>query len=1053
MNETLDIKDFSLGSNVTDSDRILLAKADGNYFAGAITVEDFKDNFLKDAFATKDIQFKNVDPNSEGSFVIDNQITPYAKIVLEGTRLTFPISVYNQEDGSTGKILIFQTGGKRVVLNNMLGNIDMPTRNGTVALIEYYCLDSLIYCHSTMIIPDVQYNAPNKINDLSTVYYDSTIIQLTWSAPHGDQLSDKVDGYDIRYSNQEVNADSDLIWIGMTKFDQSDSIIPLNPFEIQNLTLSELKANQEYYIYVKSYQIINGARYYSLASNFAYGKTTSNASEEGKVYRIQLNSDQINIRKNPNKNSAGQLRKVENLIDETNLNQFLDTGYIDTDNVTYNTEWGLFSYGRDTAYMSIIIDLSQQYILDKLFMLPSSNSVFSIFTKKDFGYTSQRLKIVSFIKNKWSTIDFQKTTARFIILCCDQQQFCSSSTNPKINVDEYGVPDPYYNWDLGSFLNMLVYGTSVSERPDKIKPVAANTVSPLTMDQFVCTNGHFYQSGRIHAMCSGEKVRLYGHPGQFGAFTNNNTLVEPNTLEDIKFRLNNIPWVIQNGPGLQFQSLLENTYKPYNLKPFLAMTGVLDYCRLVWNTQKYDHCSPVDHYYFDNMWSPLPKNSKQGIDEYLNITTNPNNYRIYSKLAYALAAKYGKNEIQNSENFIWSSPDYPVAEPMETGLDLLSGFEYGNEVDRSWEGFINYKLPEEKAAALISVYDANGGYVDLNGNSTYGSKNADNSFYIVSPGNASASSGYEFNMYLHIRDYNLANNIPFDALNQHIYCSYIWLESYDSSVETAQYAITMEKALELSELNGQEIRKQIDLRNRYMPNKPFWITEFGYGEGGARGSQSRLQCYSMPGRIVNSNWTIPDRHRSDIKGAWTIRGFLYLMGLGVDMINHYITMSDHEWFGGNGPGLEMFRWDEFTDNTPNAKYNAIQQYEGTGGRGGFYCFGLFGNTLANGAYPISRSYWYIAQFRKLLKDYIFLGTKKYNADEKVMIYCFRKKNEEKGAYVIYYNDDQNNGIANVQLELPQNAITATLHTQYIPKLNKYYQHHIQPLLKTCILNY
>lgn len=1034
MNETLDIRDFSLGSNVTDSDRILLARANDDYFAGAITVEDFKDNFLKDAFATKDIQFKNVNPNSEGSFVIDNQITPYAKIVLEGTRLTFPISVYNQEDGSTGKILIFQTGGKHVVLNNMLGNIDMPTKNGTVALIEYYCLDSLIYCHSVTIIPDVQYNAPNKINDLSTVYYDSTIIQLTWSAPHGDQLSDKVDGYDIRYSNQEVNADSDLIWIGMTKLDQSNSIIPLNPFEIQNLTLSELKANQEYYIYVKSYQIINGARYYSLASNFAYGKTTSNASEEGKVYRIQLNSDQIHIRKNPNKDSAGRLRKVENLIDETNLNQFLDTGYIDTDNITYNTEWGLFSYGRDTAYMSIIIDLSQQYILDKLFMLPSSSSVFSIFTKKDFGYTSQRLKIVSFIKNKWSTIDFQNTTARFIILCCDQQQFCASSTNPKINVDEYGVPDPYYNWDLGSFLNMIVYGTSVSEKPDKIKPVAAHTVSPLTMDQFVCTNGHFYQSGRIHAMCSGEKVRLYGHLGQFGAFTNNTTLVEPNTLEDIKFRLNNIPWVINNGPGVGLQELLETTYKPYGLKPFITGTGVLDYCRLVWNTWTYNNCSPVDNYYFDNMWSPLPKNSKQGIDEYLNITTNPNNYRIYSKLAYALAAKYGKNEIQNSENFIWSSPDYPVAEPMETGLDLLSGFEYGNEVDRSWEGFINYKLPEEKAAVLISVYDANGGYVDLNGNSTYGSKNADNSFYIVSPGNASSSSGYEFNVYLHIRDYNLANNIPFDVLNQHIYCSNIWLDSYNSSVETAQYAIPIEKSLELSELNGQEVRKQIDFRNRYIPNKPFWITEFGYGEGGARGSQSRLQCHSIPGRIVNSNWTIPDRHRSDIKGAWTIRGFLYFMGLGVDMVNHYITMSDSEWFGGNGPGLEMFRWDEFIDNTPSAKYNAIQQYEGTGGRGGFNCFGLFGHPLFNGAYPISRSYWYIAQFRTLLKDYIFLGIKKYDYGEKVMIYCFRKKNEEKGAYVVYYNDDQNNGIANVQLELPQNTTIATLHTQYIPKL-------------------
>ena len=60
---------------------------------------------------------------------------------------------------------------------------------------------------------------------------------------------------------------------------------------------------------------------------------------------------------------------------------------------------------------------------------------------------------------------------------------------------------------------MLIYGTSINNKPDKLKPVAANNTVPLTVDQYVCTNGHFYQSGRIHAMCSGEKVRLFGHPG------------------------------------------------------------------------------------------------------------------------------------------------------------------------------------------------------------------------------------------------------------------------------------------------------------------------------------------------------------------------------------------------------------------------------------------------------------------------------------------------------------------------------------------------------------
>jgi hypothetical protein len=49
-------------------------------------------------------------------------------------------------------------------------------------------------------------------------------------------------------------------------------------------------------------------------------------------------------------------------------------------------------------------------------------------------------------------------------------------------------------------------------------------------------------------MCSGERVRLFGHPGQFCVFGTvnglDNTVVMPETLEDVKFRFNDIPWVI-----------------------------------------------------------------------------------------------------------------------------------------------------------------------------------------------------------------------------------------------------------------------------------------------------------------------------------------------------------------------------------------------------------------------------------------------------------------------------------------------------------------------------
>jgi hypothetical protein len=40
--------------------------------------------------------------------------------------------------------------------------------------------------------------------------------------------------------------------------------------------------------------------------------------------------------------------------------------------------------------------------------------------KKDFGYEPERLQVVTFDNNKWSTINLQNTVARFIILLCDQ---------------------------------------------------------------------------------------------------------------------------------------------------------------------------------------------------------------------------------------------------------------------------------------------------------------------------------------------------------------------------------------------------------------------------------------------------------------------------------------------------------------------------------------------------------------------------------------------------------------------------------------------------------
>jgi len=109
-----------------------------------------------------------------------------------------------------------------------------------------------------------------------------------------------------------------------------------------------------------------------------------------------------------------------------------------------------------------------------------------------------------------------------------------------------GFSDSYYNGDIFPIYNMLIYGTSTTGIPDLIKPPKRRYVQQKSFDKFFCTNGHFYQNGRIHSMCSGPNVRLFGSGGHFCAFDNNNSLQTFSTVSDLRYRLNRIPWVNGN---------------------------------------------------------------------------------------------------------------------------------------------------------------------------------------------------------------------------------------------------------------------------------------------------------------------------------------------------------------------------------------------------------------------------------------------------------------------------------------------------------------------------
>ena len=484
---------------------------------------------------------------TDGVFSINYAATPFVELNLLGDFSFYSIHISNISDGEEGKILVKKTEGKTIAFDNVQGSFDMPEHVGDYLLVTYFCKGTNIYGHSQHILSYGAYKDPFTITDFLVVYYDSSVVQLTWTAPHGDQPADQVTEYDIRYANSIVDANDPAVWLSMRKVPGSP--VPLAPGDVHQFTIATLKPNQEYFIYIKSVQIISGIKYTSLASNFAYCKTFSNAIDSDKPYKISILPESIFTQVNKTvKDIFGRPAMAKYMVDEQEKNMFLESSYPDLSNQNYNSYWQTYSYGRNTAYFRVIIDLWQTYLLDKLFIYSSSSGAYSVYAIKDIGF--QPVKIAENLEKgkRWVTIDFEKTPTRFIVIQHDLQYFCDASTRPVIAREVYGIPDPYYNWDIGKIDNIIVYGTSLSGKPDMIKPVLQTATPKRTMSEFLCSNGHFYQSGRLHSKVSGKNIRLYGHPGHFSAALEDGTIQNFNTVSGVKFRLNRIPWYIKTVP-------------------------------------------------------------------------------------------------------------------------------------------------------------------------------------------------------------------------------------------------------------------------------------------------------------------------------------------------------------------------------------------------------------------------------------------------------------------------------------------------------------------------
>lgn len=813
---------------------------DGFFIAGdGMYVWDPKDVAYKeiklevDKVFTSEI-FREVTP-SGGRIAIDFLKAPYAKVALGQDTLIYNLEIQNTREGSCGKVMVYQSGLRQIVLSNtMRGTIDLPLNSDTIAILNYNRVGEYIYIHTSTIIGDKTYPGPQKIKDFHVVYSDSSSCTVQWTAPYANNIYDRGTEYDMRYANDLVDADDPKVWAGLRKVPAIPT--PENPGTLQRTTISGLVPNREYYVYLKTIKVNFGVEYISGASDPVYFRTVG-SEDMTRAYRINLTERNIIPQlRNYLTDTDGTVCSVGRMVDETERNVFLEDGYPDTTNKDYSTFWSQYKYGRDTSPFDIIIDLYSVYSIDKMFVYSRSKPRFSAYGMLDQGYDWEKIGQISIVNNDWASLDFHSSRYRFVKISFDMMDFGSSSTSPVMPEGTEAFPDPEYNGTIERIDNLLIYGRPTSSRPEGIMSPLRRSTARKTVDQFFCTNGHGYQQGRIHSMCSGERMRMYIHFGHFAA--NYGTENAYSSLSDMRFKVNKVDWVSgNNGTGEYLEDTLRNTYLRYGLKPFLCNTGVFDYC--IYDKTVSSHNRPCDNYWYPDAWRAVPKRGVGGLDKYFGATCDPMNYRTYAKLCTAIAAKYGKNKIDGAGLF------FPESESLSTGLDLISGIEPENEPDQNWSGWVGYTHSEEYAAMLSAACDGHdSSLVDEEGNVLPGIKSG--GVLGISAGTASVNKAYYLAAMLRWKAERKSANIPVDVFSMHMYFSNIGNQG--SSQEKVQYGITFEEAIK--NVTGGELVKMVELRDRFAPDKEIALTEFGWGESGGREKSCKYVILKPDGRSV-----------------------------------------------------------------------------------------------------------------------------------------------------------------------------------------------------------
>ncbi len=329
---------------------------------------------------------------------------------------------------------------------------------------------------------------------------------------------------------------------------------------------------------------------------------------------------------------------------------------------------------------------------------------------------------------------------------------------------------------------------------------------------------------------------------------------------------------------------------------------------------------------------------------------NPSSYIPHAETMYEFAGRYGNNTTFSSTNLSSSQPS------LGYGLDAIKYIENRNEPNKWWGDPLNdiFFSPFELAAMSSADYDAHQGAITGN----FGVNNADPAIKMVMGGLASLDLKYIKSMKLWA-DYNRNASgkgiFPADVLNFHHYSN--------PDPKSLSLAISPEDDGLINKL-----KEIVDYRNRYLPGKELWLSEFGYGDGSSRDGNPSLRKQDVP--------VITGQTKSETQANWLLRSFLAISASGFDKAM---------WFS--------FDDDAAAEHYANCGLRTAMRERTVGGEE---------------SYNLKPAFYYYQCMNKTLKGYKFdsdLSSSSGNAN--VMIYKYTKTGSTEVVYAVWYKTSNN----------------------------------------------